>query len=145
MTNHSKITRVAAVGDLHTLESDKGKWELFFNLISQKADILLLCGDLTDTGQAIEAQVLSEELRSCSIPVVAVLGNHDYDRDLQHAIKNILAKGNVTVLNGDFVVINNVGIAGIKGFGGGFNNALLPMFGEKILKEFVNETVHEVL
>ncbi|MCC9135043.1 metallophosphoesterase [Pontibacter silvestris] len=138
-------TRIAAVGDIHVREADQGKWEEFFREVSQKADVLLLCGDLTDTGRATEAEVLAKELKSCSIPVVAVLGNHDYEREQQGDIRQLLLQENINMLDGDSVVIGNVGFAGVKGFGGGFDKAMLGMFGEQKMKEFVQEAVDESL
>ena len=70
-------TRIAAVGDIHVRETDGGKWKEFFTQVSEKADVLLLCGDLTDTGRMTEAEILVDEMKACSIPVVAVLGKHD--------------------------------------------------------------------
>jgi Icc-related predicted phosphoesterase len=141
----NKKTRIAAVGDIHVRETDGGKWKDYFKQVSEKADVLLLCGDLTDTGRTVEAEVLAEELKACSIPVVAVLGNHDYERDNQKGIRKALVKANVHMLDGDSVVIGDVGFAGVKGFGGGFDKGMLGMFGEKMIKSFVQEAVDESL
>jgi Icc-related predicted phosphoesterase len=138
-------TRIAAVGDIHVRESDKGKWTDYFRDVSQKADILVICGDLTDTGDEGEAQVLAEELKSCTIPVVAVLGNHDHEKGRHKLIRQMLQNAHVHVLDGEAVVINNIGFAGIKGFGGGFDNHMLSMFGEGAMKAFVQEAVDEAL
>ncbi|RYD56652.1 MAG: metallophosphoesterase [Sphingobacteriales bacterium] len=140
-----KKVRIAAVGDIHVRESDKGKWTDYFRNVSQKADILVICGDLTDTGDEGEAQVLAEELKSCTIPVVAVLGNHDHEKGRHKLIRQMLQNANVHVLDGEAVVINNIGFAGIKGFGGGFDNHMLSMFGEGAMKAFVQEAVDEAL
>ena len=138
-------TRIAAVGDIHVRETDGGKWKEFFTQVSEKADVLLLCGDLTDTGRMTEAEILVDEMKACSIPVVAVLGNHDYERDHQEDIRKALVKENVHLLDGDFVVIGDVGFAGVKGFGGGFDKGMLGMFGEPMIKNFVQEAVDESL
>lgn len=138
-------TRIAAVGDIHVRETDSGKLKEFFTQVSERADVLLLCGDLTDTGRVEEAEVLAEELRSCSIPVVAVLGNHDYERENHEEIRKTLVKANVHMLDGDSVVLGNVGFAGVKGFGGGFDKGMLGMFGEQMIKSFVQEAVDEQL
>lgn len=143
-TEDSKV-RIAAVGDIHVRETDTGKLEAYFREISGKADVLLLCGDLTDTGRVAEAEVLAHELKACSIPVVAVLGNHDYERDNQKGIRKALIREDVHVLDGDCVVINGVGFAGVKGFGGGFDKGMLGMFGEPMIKSFVQEAVDEAL
>ena len=138
-------TRIAAVGDIHVRESDKGKWVEFFKEASRSADILVICGDLTDTGDEAEAQVLSEELRSCTIPVVGVLGNHDFEKGRHKLIRQIVHNENVHILDGEAVVIENVGFAGVKGFGGGFDTHMLSMFGEGAMKAFVQEAVDEAL
>jgi Icc-related predicted phosphoesterase len=143
--NRKAINRLACVGDIHVQESDQGKWRDFFKQVSEEADILMLCGDLTDTGHLAEADILAEELKACTIPVVAVLGNHDYERNEQRQIKKILEHAGVHVLDGEAVVINNIGFAGVKGFGGGFDRFMLSMFGEKMFKEFVQEAVDESL
>lgn len=143
--NTANKTKIAAVGDIHVRETDQGKWVEFFRKVSEQADVLLLCGDLTDHGRATEAKVLAGELKACTIPVLAVLGNHDYDKDEQQAIREILVEESVQLLDGDSVVIGNVGFAGVKGFGGGFDNAMLSMFGESMMKAFVQEAVDEAL
>lgn len=145
MEKEKKVKRIAAVGDVHVRDSDRGQWTDFFKKVSADADILLLCGDLTDHGRATEAEVLAEELRSCSIPVIAVLGNHDYDHNEQDEIRTALAKSNIHILDGDMVVIGGVGFVGVKGFGGGFDRAMLSMFGEPMMKHFVQEAVDEAL
>jgi Icc-related predicted phosphoesterase len=145
MANQKQKTRIAAVGDIHVRETDQGKWVEFFRTVSQQADVLLLCGDLTDHGRACEAEVLAKELNTCTIPVVGVLGNHDYEHDEQEGIRKALVRENIHILDGDSVVVGNVGIAGIKGFGGGFDKHMLPMWGEKMNKLYVQEAVDEAL
>ena len=140
-----KVTRIAAVGDIHVKESDRGKWIDYFKEASRQADVLLICGDLTDTGDESEAQVLCEELKSCSIPVVAVLGNHDYEKGRHKLIRQMIQNENVHILDGEAVVIGDVGFAGVKGFGGGFGKSMLSMFGEGAMKAFVQEAVDEAL
>jgi len=138
--------KIAAVGDIHVYESDKGKWKEYFERISRAADVLLLAGDLTHTGDESEAEVLLEELRSCTIPVVAVLGNHDYEKGRQKLIRQILQKhAHLHILDGESIVIGGIGFAGVKGFGGGFDNYTLSMFGEPAMKAFVQEAVDESL
>jgi Icc-related predicted phosphoesterase len=138
-------TRIAAVADIHVRESDKGKWVEYFKDVSRSADVLLICGDLTDTGDEVEAQVLAEELKACTIPVVSVLGNHDYEKGRHKLIRQIVQSENVHVLNGEAIVISGVGFAGVKGFAGGFDNYMLSMFGEGAMKAFVQEAVDEAL
>ena len=144
MAEEQKV-RIAAVGDIHVRESDKGKWSEYFREVSQQADILVICGDLTDTGDEGEAQLLSEELRSCTIPVVGVLGNHDFEKGRHKLIRQMVQNENVHILDGEAIVIKGVGFAGVKGFGGGFDNHMLSMFGEGAMKAFVQEAVDEAL
>ena len=117
----------------------------FFRAASREADILVLAGDLTDTGHLHEAEVLKEELKACTIPVVAVLGNHDFERDQQKTIKKILESDQIHILDGEAVVLYDIGFAGVKGFGGGFDRYMLSMFGEQGIKDFVQEAVDEAL
>ena len=145
MARKSGKFRIAAIGDIHIRETDKGKWTDYFRAVSEQADVLLLCGDLTDSGHATEAEVLAEELKACNIPVVGVLGNHDYDEDQQVEIKKALVGENVHILDGDSVVIENVGFAGVKGFCGGFDKFMMPLFGEGMMKQFVQSVVDESL
>lgn len=140
-----KITRIAAVGDIHVREGDRGKWTEYFREVSREADVLLICGDLTDTGDESEAQVLCEELKACTIPVVAVLGNHDYEKGRHKLIRQMVQNENVHILDGEAVIIGDVGFAGVKGFGGGFGKYMLSMFGEGAMKNFVQEAVEEAL
>ena len=145
MNEENQLTRIAAVADIHVKENDKGKWVEYFKEVSAHADVLVIAGDLTDTGDEQEAQVLAEELKSCKIPVVTVLGNHDYEKSRHKLIRQILQSDHVHVLDGEAVVIGKVGFAGVKGFGGGFDNHMLSMFGEGAMKAFVQEAVDEAL
>ncbi len=114
--------------------------------VNQEADILLLCGDLTDRGTEEEGKVLAEELASLRIPCCAVFGNHDYEAGKAKELKELLAKEGVHVLDGDhFIFEHTLGVAGIKGFGGGYGNATLQAFGEGHTKAFVQEAVNESL
>jgi Icc-related predicted phosphoesterase len=140
-----KKVRIAAIGDIHVRESERGKWSEYFKEVSQQADILVICGDLTDTGDEGEAQLLSEELRACTIPVVGVLGNHDFEKGRHKLIRQMVQNENVHILDGEAIVIRGVGFAGVKGFGGGFDNHMLSMFGEGAMKAFVQEAVDEAL
>lgn len=145
MSDENK-TRIAAIADLHIRDTDKGKWVDFFSDVSKNADVLVICGDLTDTGDELEANILVEELKACSIPVVGVLGNHDHEKSRHKLIRQIVQNHpNVHILDGEAVVIANVGFAGVKGFGGGFDKHMLSMFGEGAMKSFVQEAVEEAL
>ncbi len=143
---NKKKKRVAAVADIHFRETDRGKWSEYFKEASKQADVLLICGDLTDTGDEGEAQVLVEELKACTIPVVGVLGNHDYEKGRHKLIRQMVQKHPDThILDGEAIVVNDIGFAGVKGFGGGFDNHMLSMFGEGAMKAFVQEAVDEAL
>lgn len=146
MEEDEKKVRIAAVGDIHVQESDKGKWKEYFEKISRSADVLLIAGDLTNTGDESEAEVLLEELRACTMPVIAVLGNHDYEKGRHKLIRQILQKhASLHILDGESIVVLGIGFAGVKGFGGGFDNHMLSMFGEGAMKAFVQEAVDEAL
>ena len=145
MADENQKVRIAAVADVHVRESDKGKWTDYFKEVSQNADVLLICGDLTDTGDEGEAQVLADELKACSIPVIGVLGNHDHEKGRHKLIRQILQNNNMIILDGESVVVNGIGFAGVKGFGGGFDSHMLSMFGEGAMKAFVQEAVDEAL
>jgi Icc-related predicted phosphoesterase len=138
--------RVAAVGDLHVHQNvDEGLQALFEN-ISNNADVLALCGDLTHLGLPSEAKRLANELRACRIPVVAVLGNHDYQSGNAEEVKKVLRSAKVKVLEEtETFELNGVGFAGTKGFGGGFDKHMLTPFGEEAIKHFVGEAVNESL
>jgi Icc-related predicted phosphoesterase len=138
-------TRLAAIADIHVQATEKTRWTDFFRQVSREADILLICGDLTNTGDEAEAQVLKEELTACTIPVIAVLGNHDHEKGRHKLIRQMLQSETFHILDGEALVLGNIGFAGAKGFGGGFDNYMLSMFGETAMKAFVQEAVNEAL
>ncbi len=137
--------RFAAVGDLHCTEAAAGTLRSFFAQASEAADALLLCGDLTDYGTAKEAKVLADELSVVSVPVIAVLGNHDYESGVADEVRRTLQAVGVHVLDGEAVEVHGIGIAGAKGFAGGFGRASLGSWGEPAIKQFVNEALHEAM
>lgn len=134
---------LAATGDLHVNDADANRYRDLFAEISEKADVLALTGDLTNFGRTREAENLAEDLRHCTIPVVAVLGNHDYECGQPDEVVRILQGAGVTVLDEQAVEIAGVGFAGVKGFVGGFDRAELGAFGEKAIKDIVNESLGE--
>jgi Icc-related predicted phosphoesterase len=138
--------RIAAVADVHCSTSSQGYFQNFFSQITERADVLLLGGDLTNYGHPQEAQVLVKELTaSVKIPVLAVLGNHDYESGKAESLTQILTDGGIIVLDGDSREIHGIGFAGVKGFGGGFGDHTLQGWGEPAIKDFVNEAVREAL
>lgn len=137
--------RVAAVGDLHVMASHVAPYREMFVQIGREADVLCLCGDLTNQGRLDEAHILAEDLRACPIPVVAVLGNHDYECGHADEVTRILREAGAKVLDGEAVEIGGVGFAGAKGFVGGFGRHMLSSFGEAPIKTFVQASVDETL
>lgn len=140
-----KKTKIAAMADIHTKITDHGRLRSTFEQVSEEADVLLICGDLTDTGDEQEATILGEQLDILKIPVIGVLGNHDYEKGRQKIIKQILSEHNMIILDGESTVVENVGFAGTKGFGGGFDQYMLSIFGEDMMKQYVHEVVNESL
>jgi Icc-related predicted phosphoesterase len=138
--------RIAAMGDLHVHQNSGDGLQSIFEKASQNSDVLVLCGDLTHLGLPVEAERLGNDLRACRVPVVAVLGNHDYQSGHADEVKKILISAKVTILDeNETFEINGVGFAGVKGFGGGFDRHMLTPFGEEPIKHFVNEAVSESL
>jgi Icc-related predicted phosphoesterase len=138
--------RIAAMGDLHVSKHSQGAFQPLFSQISDVADVLALCGDFTDYGLPDEARVLVRELTAAmKIPVIAVLGNHDYEGGRPDEIRQILMGGGVTVLDGEATEVHGVGFAGVKGFAGGFGRGALGPWGEHAIKAFVQEAVDEAL
>ena len=135
--------RVAAIGDLHVQESDVAPYRELFTEISSHADVLLLCGDLTNFGKTSEAEILAEDIKSCTIPVLGVLGNHDYECGQPDKVCEILHDAGMVVLDEQAHEIDGVGFAGVKGFLGGFGRGELAPFGEPIIKAFVDEAMKE--
>ena len=139
------MVRFAAVGDIHCTKDSAGTLRAFFAQAAEAADALLLCGDLTDYGLPEEARVLVDELAVASVPIVAVLGNHDHESDLQDEVRRILTEAGVRVLDGEACEVHGVGIAGAKGFAGGYGRGALGSWGERPIKQFVNEAIQEGL
>src|SRR5690606_10096344 len=141
----SGLVRVAALGDLHMKEDAAGYYKELFTELNDTADILCLAGDLTDFGKTKEAENLAEDLRVLKIPVVAVLGNHDYECNQPEEVARILRQAGVCMLGENAHVHRGVGFAGVKGFGGGFGRRMLGAFGEPMVKAFVQETMNECM
>ena len=145
MTEKDTI-RIAAVADIHVKKTSQGAFQPIFAQASEEADVLLLCGDLTDYGLVEEAKILAKEITaSLRIPVIGVLGNHDVESNHEKEIVHILTDAGVVMLDGDAHEVHGVGFAGVKGFGGGFGRRQLGAWGEKIIKAFVHETIEEAL
>jgi Icc-related predicted phosphoesterase len=145
MGKSATTVRFAAVGDLHVTKDSAGTLRGFFAQASEAADALLLCGDLTDYGTAEEARILADELGAVSVPIIAVLGNHDFESGTSQAVCEILTHAGVRVLDGEACEIEGVGIAGAKGFAGGFGRGSLGAWGEPAIKQFVQEALNEAM
>ena len=135
----------AAIGDLHVKEEEPNAFHTLFSAVSNQARALVLCGDLTNTGTARQAEMLAEELRACTVPVIGVLGNHDYECGQAEAIKDILHHEGMRLLDGQSCEIDGVAFVGVKGFVGGFGRRMLGSFGEPAIKSFVAEAVNEAM
>ena len=143
------LVRIAAAGDIHASEAHRRRLTQAFADIAERADLVLLAGDLTTFGLPEEASVLADACRSAApLPVLAVLGNHDYHSGQAREVGAALEEGGVVVLERSHVILDldevEVGIAGTKGFVGGFEGAEIPDFGEPILREVYAETSREV-
>jgi Icc-related predicted phosphoesterase len=137
--------RVAAISDIHCTKSSQGAFQALFTQIGEVADVVVACGDLTDYGLPEEARVLAKELAALRIPVIGLLGNHDYDSGQASDVRTILADAGVTMLDGESHEVLGVGFAGIKGFAGGFGRGVLGAWGEPMIKQFAHEAVEETL
>jgi Icc-related predicted phosphoesterase len=146
MAMGTDVVRLAAVSDIHYSKSSHGALQPLFSQITESADVLILAGDLTDYGLEEEAKVLARDLTTTvKIPVVGVLGNHDFESGQEQAVTKILADAGVKMLDGDTFETHGVGFAGVRGFCGGFGRGALGAWGERIIKEFVHEAVNEAL
>ena len=142
-TTDGKPITVAAIGDLHVTETCHNRYRGLFAEMSDSADVIALAGDLTNFGKVSEAEILAEDLQACTIPVVAVLGNHDFEWDCPDEVVKIMQQAGVTMLGEQATVIEGVGFAGAKGFIGGFGRGELGAFGEVAIKTFVDEARNE--
>ncbi|MDX2853510.1 metallophosphoesterase [Actinacidiphila glaucinigra] len=135
------MIRVAAVGDIHLGRESRGSLRPAFECLPECADVLLLAGDLTRHGTVEEAEVVAGEVAGLPVPVVAVLGNHDYHSDQESEVTAVLTVAGVTVLEGEGTVVDlggaRLAVAGTKGFGGGFAGRSAGEFGEPEMKAFV--------
>jgi Icc-related predicted phosphoesterase len=140
------MTRVAAVGDIHLGPESRGTLRPAFETLPDCADVLLLAGDLTRHGTVDEARVVAQEVEGLAVPVVGVLGNHDHHGGCPDRVAAVLEDAGVRVLEGRSTVVTSdgarIGIAGTKGFGGGFAGRCAGEFGEPVMKEFVRYSRH---
>jgi Icc-related predicted phosphoesterase len=146
MIKNPGTVRIAAVGDIHL--GGKGleaPLQILFGQVGEHADVLALCGDLTDRGDPEEAKLMAKALATVPVPIVAVLGNHDYECGKVPEVSRILSDAGVHVLDGDAHEVLGIGFAGVKGFAGGFGRRALGPWGEPLIKQFVREALDEAL
>jgi Icc-related predicted phosphoesterase len=138
------MIRIAAVGDVHVDKDVLGRYRPALEQLPEVADVLLAAGDLTRHGTVAEAECFATEFGGLAVPVVLVLGNHDHQSDQQDEVAGVLTQAGMTVLEGSSVVLtlngHRLGVAGAKGFGGGFAGACASAFGEREMKNFVGTT-----
>jgi Icc-related predicted phosphoesterase len=130
--------KIAAIGDLHVTEDSVAPYARVFEEASGEADALVLCGDLTNFGKIPEAEILAEDIAKATVPVIGVLGNHDYECGNHEDVARILHQAGMIVLDEQAHEIDGVGFAGVKGFLGGFGRGELAPFGEPEIKAFVD-------
>jgi len=146
MTTPQKSIRLAAVGDLHYPRIPPETLQTLVAQASAQADVLLLCGDLTDYGRPEEAHLLAKALTArVQMPAVAVLGNHDYESGQHEEVRQILCDAGIMMLDGEACEIHGIGFVGVKGFAGGFGRYALQPWGEETTKRFVHEAVDDAL
>jgi Icc-related predicted phosphoesterase len=138
--------RLAATADLHCRHDQHGRFRELVKMVNGEAEGLVVAGDLTDHGLVDEAKTLAEAFALLRVPCAAVLGNHDFEGNAVKEIVHILSDAKVEILDGDHAVFDRrLGIAGVKGFAGGFEKGMLQAFGEPVVKAFVQEAVNEAL
>jgi Icc-related predicted phosphoesterase len=144
----SRRLRIAAAGDIHCSEQHRDEARSAIATIAGRADLLLLAGDLTTHGEPEQAEVLAQACADLGIPVLAVLGNHDWHADRRDELVSVLEAARIQVLDRSWAIHQiggvEVGIVGVKGFVGGFAGSHLPDFGEPLLREVYAETTAEV-
>jgi Icc-related predicted phosphoesterase len=133
----NETVRIAALADLHYARTPEAEVREVLARAGRESDVVLLCGDLTDHGLPEEAAGLAREIHaSVSVPVIAVLGNHDFESGKQDEVRRIFSDAGVRMLDGDSTEVKGVGFAGVKGFAGGFGKHALGPWGEEIFKQF---------
>jgi Icc-related predicted phosphoesterase len=140
--------RIAAAGDVHCAPDRRAEIVESFAALEGQTDLVLLAGDLTTHGEPDQAEVLAEACRTLTVPVLAVLGNHDWHANRRDEIVAVLGAAGITVLDRGWTVLDlnatKVGVVGTKGFVGGFPDSELPDFGEPLLRQVYAETTAEV-
>ncbi|MGN6551871.1 MAG: metallophosphoesterase family protein [Pararhizobium sp.] len=137
--------KIAAVADLHVKEAEEPTHQALLKEMAKEGDVVVIAGDLTDLGKPKEAEILAADLAMIDKPVVAVLGNHDFECGSVDEISAIFRKAGVHLLDGEMIEIGGVAFVGVKGFVGGFGTRMLGSFGEPSIKAIVAESLGETL
>jgi Icc-related predicted phosphoesterase len=138
--------RIAAIGDLHVQEAHVQPYRELFQQMSAAADVIVLCGDLTNYGKPSEAEILAADLQAATVPIVAVLGNHDFESGCADEVKAKLSQAGARILDGgEAFEIQGIGFAGCMGSMGGFGRGMLSAFGEASVKTFVQACLDETM
>ena len=138
--------RIAAIGDLHVQETMTQPYRGVFEEMSEAADFILVCGDLTNYGKSSEAEILAADLAAATAPVIAVLGNHDHESGHPEIVKDILTQAGARILDGgEAIELEGIGFAGCMGAMGGFGRGMLSAFGESSVKTFVQACLEETM
>jgi Icc-related predicted phosphoesterase len=141
-----ETVQIVALGDTHYTRNSQGSVQPILAQIPASANLVILCGDLTDHGLPEEAALLAKELTAAvKLPMVGVLGNHDFESGKEAEVNRIFCDSGVQMLDGTAVEILGIGFAGVKGFAGGFGQRALEPWGEQVIKSFVREALDETL
>lgn len=140
-----RTVRIAAIGDLHFDERSRGSLSELFDRVNREADVLALLGDLTTHGELPQVEAFVNEIQAVDVPMVTVLGNHDFESGHVDRVCELLTDAGVVVLDGNAVEIQGIGFTGVKGFAGGFGRSALGPFGEPLIKDFVQHAIDEAL
>jgi Icc-related predicted phosphoesterase len=137
--------RIAATADLHYSPQSYDHIREPLAHVRDEADVLVIAGDLTNYGKPEEMHSLLNALVRLRLPIVAVLGNHDYESSCEQELMRMMTDEGIKVLDGSSYERDGVGFAGAKGFIGGFGRGVLTAFGEKEIKAFVQASLDETL
>ena len=137
--------RIAALADLHFTAAAYESFRNTLERVRDEADLLVLAGDLTNYGKTTEMEPLLNVLVRLRLPIVAVLGNHDYESGQEGELMKMMSAEGIKVLDGTAYERDGVGFAGTKGFIGGFGRGVLTAFGEPEIKRIVQATIDETL
>ncbi len=137
--------RIAAIGDLHAQENGEEALRSILRGVKDRADVLVVAGDLTDNGRPAEARIAAKCFKELDMPIVGVLGNHDHESNQENKVAKIISDAGVCLLDGSVYELSGVGFVGTKGFCGGFDKLFIQPFGERVLKTFIQVSIDEAI